>query len=466
MKNAICDNKKRFISAACKLLVCSFFFCAQAQESVALHDDQVTKSKASTKAWTLLTYIQADNSLAEFASYNMTAMQKGMLDDTNVNMLVQWDQPGNNKTWRYRIVRGGKIEDDSLSLEMGTNPSQEIVDSMQWAVSKYPASHYGLILWNHGSGIEDYCRSRLSVLLQKHIHSWIELPGLPHKNLSEITDSQRGILYDDSQNTCLTNQGLSSAMSAIKTMLGKKIDLIGMDACLMAMVEVCYQVRQFADVFVGSQQTEPGEGWNYRSFLAALTAKPSLGSLGLATSIVQAYKEFYKYHPDARDFTLSAVRMDSIDELKSNIDDIAKGIISCVSCDAQTMTSILSKARKASIEMYSPEYIDLHSFCTALLNQLQRTAPKSAKFLQNNRPLSKPMTPEFQQAANKLTACLTTAMKTISKAVIMNVCGPALANVKGLSIYYPSKGSIDSSYAKTLFAQDSSWMTFLKSLRA
>lgn len=465
MKNAISYNKKLFITAACKLLVCSFFFGVQAQDSVVQSDAQVIKAKG-TQSWTLLTYMQADNSLADFASYNITAMQKGMLDDTNVNMLVQWDQPGNNKTWRYRIVRGGKIEDASLSLEMGTNPSQEIVDSMQWAITKYPADHYGLILWNHGSGIEDYCRSRLSVLLQKHIHSWMELPGLPHKTLSEITDGQRGILYDDSQNTCLTNQGLYNAMSAIKTMLGKNIDIIGMDACLMAMIEVCYQVRQFADVFVGSQQTEPGEGWNYRSFLAALTAKPSLGSLGLATSIVQAYKEFYKYHPDARDFTLSAVRMDTVAELKSNIDDVANGIMSCMRYDAQTMTSILSKARKASIEMYSPEYIDIYSFCTALLNQLQRTAPKSAKFLQNNRPLSKPMTPEFQRAANSLGVCLTNSMKCISKAVVMSASGPALANVKGLSIYYPSKGNIDSSYANTLFARDSAWMTFLRSLRA
>ncbi len=165
------DNKKRFITAACSLLACSFLFCIQAKEVEVQQDNQI--NKAAPKAWTLLAYIQADNSLADFASYNINAMQQGMLDDTNVNMLVQWDQPGNNRSWRYRIVRGGKIEDASLSSEMGVNPSQEIVDSMQWAVNSYPASHYGLILWNHGSGIEDYCRSRLSVLLQKHIHSWM-----------------------------------------------------------------------------------------------------------------------------------------------------------------------------------------------------------------------------------------------------------------------------------------------------
>jgi len=457
------DNKKRFITAACSLLACSFLFCIQAKEVEVQQDNQI--NKAAPKAWTLLAYIQADNSLADFASYNINAMQQGMLDDTNVNMLVQWDQPGNNRSWRYRIVRGGKIEDASLSSEMGVNPSQEIVDSMQWAVNSYPASHYGLILWNHGSGIEDYCRSRLSVLLQKHIHSWMELPGLPHKTMSEISDGQRGILYDDSQNTCLTNQGLYTAMNAIATMLGKKIDIIGMDACLMAMVEVCYQIRQFADVFVGSQQTEPGEGWNYRSFLAALSAKPSLGSLGLASSIVQAYKEFYKNHPDAKDFTLSAVKMSTIDDLKSCVDNIAEGIIACMNYDSDTMLAILKKARKASIEMYSPEYIDMHSFFTALLNQLQRTAPKSAKFLQNNRPSSKPVSSEFQQAAKLLSRYLTAGMKSVSNSVVMSASGPALANVKGLSIYYPSKGNLDPSYARTLFAMSSSWMTFLRSLR-
>lgn len=461
MNNRSIFVRSLFLKAAWVLCTCSFLLFIQAKE---------TEIKAPNKSWSILTYMQADNDLASFADYNIKAMQTGILDDSAVTMLVQWDQPDNNKTWRYRIVPGGRIEDESVNAEMGYNPAQEIVDSMAWVARKYPADHYGLILWNHGSGVEDYRSLMLKSLnLPRQIRSWMELPGLKYQKKSSYTKDKRGILYDDSQNTCLDNQGLYTAMQAVTKNLGKKLDIIGMDACLMAMVEIYYQIRQFADVFVGSQQTEPGEGWNYASWLSALTTNPTMSSLSLATSMVQAYKEQYKYQWNAQDYTLSAIKLDVVDDLKANIDSVALGIKSCMQYDADAMSKMLSKARKASIEMYTPEYIDLYSFYTALLNQLQQTAPKSSKFLQDsNRPFSffKPSNPSFQQAAGKLSQVISDGMKLISKAVVMNVCGPALANVRGVSIYYPSKGKIHASYYNTLFAKESAWMGFLTSLRA
>ena len=96
----------------------------------------VTPSAKPIAEWSILTYIQADNSLAEFANFNITSMQKGMQQTSDVNMLVQWDQPNNNKTWRYKIVPGGRVEDGSLSSEMGQNPGPEIVTAMQWVQTK------------------------------------------------------------------------------------------------------------------------------------------------------------------------------------------------------------------------------------------------------------------------------------------------------------------------------------------
>ena len=51
---------------------------------------------------------------------------------------------------------------------------------------------------------------------------------------------------------------LSYALSQIKDVLGQKIDLVGMDACLMAMVEVAYEIKDYVNILVASQETEPG----------------------------------------------------------------------------------------------------------------------------------------------------------------------------------------------------------------
>ncbi len=286
-----------------------------------------------------------------------------------------------------------------------------------------------------------------------------------NRNLN-VGNEDKGILYDDSQDTCLDNQGMYLAFRAIANGIGRKIDLIGMDACLMAMIEVAYQIRHFANIFVASQQTEPGEGWNYRSWLSSLSARPMMNEFDLAESIVRAYKEQYRYHPDAQDYTQSAIDLNNLNELKANIDSVAVGMLECLNLDSETMIKIIGKARRASVEMYAPEYIDLHSFYTAMLSLLQRTSPKSSKFLQNiHRPLNRPMSSEFQVALNKLSQWLLAGVKIIPNVVTTNVAGPALANVRGISICFPKKGRIHNSYYGTLFAQESPWIDFLKTVK-
>ena len=56
-----------------------------------------------------------------------------------------------------------------------------------------------------------------------------------------------------------------------------------MDACLMAMIEVQYQVRKFADVMVASQEVEPMHGWPYTEILEKLNLRPTMDAAELGT---------------------------------------------------------------------------------------------------------------------------------------------------------------------------------------
>ena len=58
--------------------------------------------------------------------------------------------------------------------------------------------------------------------------------------------------------------------------LGRKVDVVGMDACLMTMIEVAYQLRDHAQVLVGSEEIEPGPGWPHAAILGDLTARPAM----------------------------------------------------------------------------------------------------------------------------------------------------------------------------------------------
>ena len=49
-------------------------------------------------------------------------------------------------------------------------------------------------------------------------------------------------------------------MALSPALLRRPVDLVGMDACLMTMIEVAYQLREHAQVLVGSETLEPGPG--------------------------------------------------------------------------------------------------------------------------------------------------------------------------------------------------------------
>jgi hypothetical protein len=403
--------------------------------------------------WTIAAYIQADNDLSPFATYNVENMQLAPLSD-NINMLVQWDQPDNNKTWRYRIVKGGKIEDASLSTEMGINPVNELVDMMRWAKTKYNAAKFAIILWNHGNGVLDQRYNKLDRFqaigsTQRPLKSmvpWLEIPGLE-------LQSQRGILYDYSQNTYATNQDLTKAFARIRAeVLKKNVDVVGMDACLMAMIEVGLQIDDYADILVGSQEVEPGEGWAYSGFLSALCLKPTATPTQLAAFIVDTYGAFYRNN-GTPDFTQSAINLHKLEPLRKNIVLLINAVAACKKASAQQTARMVIAARKASLSFEVSDYIDLTTFYTGLVYQAKSLRTNQAKLSKPNKL--------FITALDKLLKILTTGTALIADAVIAHVAGSKKANAQGISIYYP-RGSVHKSYPLTLFAKSTPWIAFIK----
>ena len=415
---------------------------------------RATKTKA---AWTVLVYMDADNSLASYASYNMNDMSAGLASLNGINLLVQWNKPNNKETWRCEIIPGGSVDAGSFPIEMGANPSTELVKSMQWIVNNYPADQYALILWDHGSGVEDFYPDAARNIVRSISNNfrWLNLlPSFP----------SRGVLYDDEEQTCLTNPGLVSALIQIKKLLGKNLDLIAMDACLMAMVEVTYQMKGLVNLFVGSQQTVPGNGYPYSHFIKPLSLNPAgTTPLQLAQSMVSAYKDFYTTQMPVSDFTLSAIDVTSIDLIKKNIDQFITAVAACAKADAAKTKSMIISARNSSISFEMPEYIDLHSFYANILNQTKKTTPKSLLILAKQDKKIKPTpTKDYQNALDALDVVVKDGLNKISKVVLQKVAGPIYSGVQGISIYYPSSGQIDSSYQQTIFAQSTSWMQFVQ----
>jgi hypothetical protein len=442
-------------------------------------------SSASISAladWTILLYVQSKNNLNKFAAKNLNDLAS-VGSNGNVNVLVQWYQLNQKGIWRYKIAKNKIDLDTFLPNDTDGNGVNDLVDSMRWAVTKYPAQKYFLILWNHGFGILDPIWGQLRGVLGLSSVNFLDNPRISidgitkyfNLNDPEFVQMQRAILFNEVSKTYMNNQVLVEALSKIKTdvLKNKKLDILGMDACLMAMVEVGYQARKYADYLVASQEVELAHGWDYLTIMQGL-GSGKLNPSDLAKSIVLAYENYYK--GKIQFYTQSAITLENMDLLKSGIDNIVALTEKCYQYDKIGMKGVIKEARKKSLQFSTRSYVDLHSFYSNLWSEIElyctndfesKIVGNPSEYAYNNNKKTKinRVAAKDREALTKSIRALKDAIKQgmqlIQGCVLINVVGSNMSAAKGLSIYFPIS-RVDASYMQTDFAKDSLWVNFLK----
>ena len=409
--------------------------------------------RASKKPWTILIYAAADNNLRNFAAYNIKQMAT-IGSNAGVNILVHLDIRliGNRKTTRrYYIEKNNVIHvnaADEHKPPMDSGDPQTLMSAAKWAIESYPAEHYALIFWNHGTGIIDPVGGRL--LNMEDLYFYNPETGtydldrtVGFIDLLEMLNDPKGICWDDTTGNYLTNQKLEFALREIcnNYLHGKKLDVIGFDACLMAMVEIAEIIKKFAHYQVGSEEVEPGKGWNYNLALATVDQKVPTAE-EFARGIVGAYAS--AYNKVTRDYTLSAFNLAHMPALETNINDVAQLLLQAITLDPPAIKTLIRtcKSNAHCVHFDEPSYKDLYQLYQNLTDQLRSIAQGQSK-----------VPPSFVQA---IQAKLEEGRHIIKNAVIANTTGPNLAKAQGISIYFPEK-RIHPSYKKTNFAQNNKW---------
>jgi hypothetical protein len=372
-----------------------------------------------TAEWTVMVYLDADNNLESAGIDDINEME--MVGSTSeVNIVVQVDRvpysvlassnqgyadDTSNGNWtttrRYYVTQDFNpvLINSTLKIDLGElnmGDPQTLVDFANWAAINYPAKKYLLVIWNHGGGFR-------SLNLAKDI-AWDDTNGGDKITMPELED----------------------ALSMISAQIGKNIDIVGMDACLMAMTEVAYQIKDYADILVTSEESEPEGGWPYDTILSQLVSNPLMSPKELATDIVDKYIYSYPFS----NVTQSAIDLSYIDSLASQLSNLALAIMS----DSLTPKSKYILASVSSQHYGDYDFIDLYDFCNKIL-------------IYSNSLEVKNIVLSIQQ--------------TLNSAVIKSGYSVVGVNCsRGLSIYFPYY-YYDNYYNYTNFAQDTSWNEML-----
>ena len=300
--------------------------------------------------WLFMVYLGADNNLGaggyDFGDFNEMEMAASNGD---VCIVVQWDGPGSGDTTRYWV----QPDTDPNALasyidgvnrwplgELNMGHPNTLTDFVNWAISQFPAQYYALVLWNHGGG-------------------WWprQLPPPP-----------RGIVWDDtSGGDFLTTKELAQALGGVP-----HLHVLGFDACLMQMLEVLYEVRAEADVVVGSEELEPGTGWDYDEILNSIDAATTPAGLGQA--IVQENEGDVD--------TISAFDAAAIADVAAKASDFASKLLSEYDDFCPQIHTARDQTQKFDFDNNGidnhDEYIDLYHFADRIYANVNDNAVRNA----------------------------------------------------------------------------------------
>ena len=398
--------------------------------------------------WTFMVYMAGDNGkifddggqlmcdLKTFGWSNLADMTSvGSTDQ--VAIVAQFDTLDSRQFTPRFFIDGSKPAGKLIQKvpPVNTGDPKNLTDFIVWAATNYPAHRYALILWNHGTGWkEDDVYARYREKVEKAVKEGETRAGtrgarVLRNSLFIATagdimaikdDETRGICYDDSSMDFLDNRKMVEALQNAELAIGHRISLLGMDACLMSMIEMAHQLRDHAEVMVGSQEVEPGEGWPYAAILRGLVAKPDMCPRELGAHIVREYGAFYigQTRSGGGSCTQSAIDLSAMENLGIRIGKLANALAERYDVDFQTERAI-GRTLKQVQRFGDRDYIDLYDF----LYCFQAEYESSGELKIDIEALRKSL-----------------EQTTPGSPIISNFAGLARPGAHGLSVYFPDQG--------------------------
>ncbi|OGS07539.1 MAG: hypothetical protein A2270_09750 [Elusimicrobia bacterium RIFOXYA12_FULL_51_18] len=393
---------------------------------------------AAVKKWTVMVFINGKNNLEIAGLYNVNQMEK-VGSTKNMNVVVEMGRmagqtaAGMDGGWtgskRFFIQKDTDTEKINSPVVMTTEnvdmgDYKRVVDFVAWAKTNYPAKRYMLIIWNHGSG-------------------WMDPKGSP-----------KGISFDDETGNYIRTPQIGLILKE-----AGKVDILAFDACLMQMGEVAYEVKDNAEVVVGSEETVPGMGYPYNLFLGAMARKPNLTTEETGAVMVESFKKFY----DAvkRGAQLSAIRTSKLDGLAVRISEFAK--LAEVVADTESLKAARDGVirydcvgAESDPNMTISFYGDLSQFSRLVASNLKKDGEKADA---------------LKAAAAALQDYIDKELVIDNKASLKNRVGRELSESKGFSVYLPPvetriaqerlENIFEGKYTDFVFDKVSGWHDFV-----
>lgn len=329
-------------------------------------------------SWTIMMYICGSDleSGSGAATLNIEEALSADLGG-NVNVVMA---TGGSTAWQNGVVDPNyisyfHIEDGDLICDaqndlVSMGDPGTLSNFIYWGASNFPAEKYGLIMWDHGCG---------------------SLGGLC---VDEIFENDSLLLPE-------YQQGLADS--------GVHFEMIGMDTCLMASLETAARLDDYAKYMVGSEESEPGSGWDYTDFLNFLGEYPEADGAELGQRICDGFQAKCDAGGTGYMATLSVIDLSMV----ASVVEAWRGMTNEMLMSTQDAESFRAVCQGAG----SAESYGGHSRSEGYSNMVDLT--------------------DFAEKTQDVLPSAADVQAAVSDAVIYSIHGDQRENAAGMSVVYP-----------------------------
>jgi hypothetical protein len=325
----------------------------KATDNVGLVGESTFQVTANAE-WTILIYADAhtnpgEGDLHQDLQIHLNDLQSNLTSTQGINVVVL---AGANPDYVFYYHNGTFDPVVALSQPINFGDPNNLASFLNAGIQSYPAKKYLFLLWDHGSG----WRKR---------------------------SAKRDICFDEYySNDALDLSELKQAFQTAVNLLGRKIDVVVLNACLMGTIEVDYQLKDLVDYLVSSEASM----WDaplWGESLKKLVSNPGMSPRDLAITIADTfYNQAYKAYQSGvlqGGATIAAKDPSMIDKIADDIYYFAHYLRDCVPSYAQAIMNLRDNTTKFSpFSNGSPYYIDLYEFASLVANNTTYDALKTA----------------------------------------------------------------------------------------
>jgi hypothetical protein len=243
-------------------------------------------------------------------------------------------------TRRFFIQKGGVLavdsgtpQEDCRDHECDMASPDTLAHFIKWAETEHRAKHYALILWGHGMGFTN--NLTVNSLLddtqrRNYLRAFTEPSGEWRGKrklgciLFALAAPPKGMMTDLSSGQTLRNRAVEQVIGESPNHM---VDVLGLDACLMGMIETAYAMKDVATVMTASEQDIPGTSLSY-DWVRDLTEHPDRKPEAIAAAMVRGYCNKYRAcdGKGGRNRTLAAVSLKEVSNVADRLDQLSRAL--------------------------------------------------------------------------------------------------------------------------------------------